>query len=127
MPEFGKKFARRMHREGFADLFPHPAVKQSIAIDIRLIDEYDRIIEGMKDTILRTARNHDAQALSLLRSVPGIGKTLSLILLYEIRDIDRFERVQDFCSYARLIKCAHESAGKRSGKSWRKERGPHRC
>jgi hypothetical protein len=27
------------------------------------------------------------------------------------------ERVQDFCSYARLVQCAHESAGKRSGKS----------
>ena len=120
MPEFGKKIARSMHREGIADLFPHPAVKQSIAIDIELIDGYDRIIEGMKETILRTARNHDAQALSLLRSVPGIGKTLSLVILYEIHDIDRFERVQDFCSYARLVKCVHESAGKRSGKGWRK-------
>jgi transposase len=120
MPEFGKKIARRMHREGIAKLFPHPAVQQSIAIDVQLIDAYDRIIEGMEDTILRTARNHDAQALSLLRSVPGIGKTLSLVLLYEIHDIERFDRVQDFCSYARLVKCEHESAGKRSGKSWRK-------
>jgi transposase len=120
MPEFGKKIARKMHREGIAEVFPHPAVQQSVAIDIELIDQYDRIIEGMKDTILRTARNHDAQALSLLRSVPGIGKTLSLVILYEIHDIDRFERVQDFCSYARLVKCVHESAGKRSGKSWRK-------
>lgn len=50
----------------------------------------------------------------------GIGKTLSLVLLYEIHDIERFTRVQNFCSYARLVKCVHESAGKRSGKSWRK-------
>jgi transposase len=120
MPEFGKKIARKMHRDGIAELFPHPAVQQSVAIDIELIDQYDRIIDGMKDTILRTARNHDPQAMSLLRSVPGIGKTLSLVILYEIHDIDRFERVQDFCSYARLVKCEHESAGKRSGKGWRK-------
>jgi hypothetical protein len=30
----------------------------------------------------------------------------------------RFERVREFCSYARLVKCQHESSGKRSGKSW---------
>lgn len=117
LPEFGKKIARKMHREGIAKMFPHPEVTQSIEIDIELIDQYDRILEGLQKTILRTARNHDPQALSILCSVPGIGKTLSLVILYEIQTIDRFERVQEFCSYARLVKCAHESAGKRSGKS----------
>lgn len=29
--------------------------------------------------------------------------------------ISRFESVGDFASYARLVKCAHESAGKRKG------------
>ena len=33
----------------------------------------------------------------------------------ERHDIERFPRVQDFASYARLVKCAHESAGRRSG------------
>jgi len=47
--------------------------------------------------------------------VPGIGKILSLVLLYEIHAIDRFPRVQDFVSYCRLVKCAKESAGKRYG------------
>ena len=52
--------------------------------------------------------------------MPGIGATLGLVILYEIQSIDRFERVQEFCSYARLVKCQHESSGKRSGKSWSK-------
>jgi transposase len=51
----------------------------------------------------------------LLQTVPGIGKILSLVLLYEIHDIERFPRVQDFVSYCRLVKCAKESAGKRYG------------
>ncbi len=42
---------------------------------------------------------------------------LSLTILYEIGDIDRFPRVQDFASYSRLVKCARESAGKRYGSS----------
>jgi transposase len=45
---------------------------------------------------------------------------LSLVILYEIHDIRRFPRVQDFVSYARLVKCAKESAGKRHGSSGKK-------
>lgn len=36
-------------------------------------------------------------------------------MLYEIHDINRFESVQDFASYCRLVKCSHESAGKKKG------------
>src|SRR4029453_13288031 len=57
------------------------------------------------------------QTLYLWHTVPGIGKILSLVLLYEIHQIDRFPRVQDCASSCRLVKCAKESAGKRSGTS----------
>ena len=49
--------------------------------------------------------------------MPGIGKILSLVLLYEIHDIRRFPRVQEFVSSGRLVKCAQASAGKRFGTS----------
>jgi transposase len=49
-----------------------------------------------------------------------VGKILALVLLYEIHDIRRFPRVQDFVSYCRLVKCAKESAGKRYGTSGKK-------
>ncbi len=51
--------------------------------------------------------------LILLRTVPGIGKILSLVILYEIHTIKRFPTVQNFASYCRLIKCRKESAGRR--------------
>jgi hypothetical protein len=60
---------------------------------------------------------HDATAFYQLRSVPGIGQVLALVLLYEIQDIHRFPRVQDFVSYCRLVKCAKESDGKHYGYS----------
>ena len=66
---------------------------------------------------MQTAKQQDAQTLYRLQSVPGIGKILSLVLLYEMHDITRFPRVQDFVSYCRLVKCAKESAGKRYGTS----------
>jgi transposase len=42
------------------------------------------------------------------------------VLLYEIHDIHRFPRVQEFVSYCRLVKCAKDSAGKRDGTSGKK-------
>jgi transposase len=45
---------------------------------------------------------------------------LALVILYEVHDINRFATVQDFVSYARLVKCAKESAGKRHGTSGKK-------
>jgi transposase len=69
---------------------------------------------------VRSAKQHDPQSFQRLRSLPGVGKILALTLLYEIHDIRRFPRVQDFASYARLVKCSKESAGKRLGTGGRK-------
>lgn len=61
------------------------------------------------------AKQHDPQVFYRLRSVPGIGKILALVILYEINDITRSPRVQEFLSYARFVKCAKQSAGKHYG------------
>jgi transposase len=66
---------------------------------------------------VRTAKQHDAQTLYRLQSIPGIGQMLRVVLLDEIHDITRFPRVQDVVSSGRLVTCAKESAGKRSGTS----------
>jgi transposase len=39
----------------------------------------------------------------------------ALTILYEIHDVTRFDRVQEFASYARLVTCGHQSAGKKLG------------
>jgi len=117
LPEIGKKIAYKANRDGITERFPDPAVQKSIEVDRALIDHYDRLLRAMELTVLKTAKQHDANTLYLLRTVPGIGEMLSLVLLYEIHDIQRFPRVQDFVSYCRLVKCAKESAGKRYGTS----------
>jgi len=115
LPEIGKKIAYKANRGGVAERFPDPAVHKSVEVDLALIDFYDQLLRDVELTIVQTAKQHDAQTLYRLQSVPGIGKILSLVLLYEIHDITRFPRVQDFVSYCRLVKCAKESAGKRYG------------
>jgi transposase len=57
--------------------------------------------------------------------VPGIGKVLGLTILYEIHDITRLDRVQEFAFYARLIKCAKESGGEKMGTSGAKMGNVH--
>jgi transposase len=120
LPEIGKKLAYKGNRDGVAERFLDPAVQKSVEVDLALIDHYDRLLRDVELTIVQTAKQHNAQALYRLQSVPGIGKILSLVLLYEIHDITRFPRVQDFVSYCRLVKCAKESAGKRYGTSGKK-------
>ena len=95
-------------------------MQKSIEVDLALITYYDQLLNDVELSIVKAAKHHDAHTLYLLQTVPGIGKILSLVLLYEIHDIARFPRVQDFVSYCRLVKCAKESAGKRLGTSGKK-------
>jgi transposase len=125
LPAIGKKIAYKANRDGVAERFADPAVQKSIEVDLALITYYDALLRDVELSIVKTAKHHDAQTLSLLQTVPGIGKILSLVLLYEIHDIARFPRVQDFASYCRLVKCAKESAGKRSGTSGSKIGNAH--
>jgi transposase len=125
LPAIGKKIAYKANREGIAERFADPAVQKSIEVDLALITYYDALLRDVELTIVKTARHHDANTLYLLQTVPGIGKILSLVLLYEIHDIARFSRVQDFVSYCRLVKCAKESAGKRHGTSGSKIGNAH--
>jgi transposase len=115
LPAIGQKIAYKANRDGVAERFADPAVHKSIEVDLALITYYDALLRDVELTVVTTAKHHDAQTLYLRQTVPGIGQILSLVLLYEIHDIARFPRVQDFASSCRLVKCAKESAGKRSG------------
>jgi transposase len=84
-------------------------------VDFLLIEHYDQVIRELELHLERRAKQHDPQAYRRLRSIPGVGKILALTILYEIHDIGRFDRVQRFLSYTRLVKCEHNSAGKKLG------------
>ena len=115
LPAFPKSIAPLSNRQGLPDLFEDPMVKKSIEADIQVLNTLHAVIVKMEQQILKQARGHNPVALQLLRSIPGVGKLLALVILYEIQDVTRFPRVANFISYARLVKCARESAGKRSG------------
>src|SRR5262245_56033857 len=120
LPEIGKKLGYKANREGVIDHFPDPSVRKSIEVDVALIDHYDQLLGEVELHLTRTAKLQDVQTYTRLQSVPGIGQILALVILYEIQDIHRFPRVQDFVSSCRLVKCAKESNGNRLGTSGKK-------
>ena len=124
-PAIGKKITYKANRDGVAERFEDVAVQKTIEVDLALITYYDDLLKDLELYILKTAKQHDANTLYLLQTIPGIGKILSLVLLYAIHDIRRFPRVQDFASYARLVICSKESAGKRLGTSGKKIGNAH--
>jgi transposase len=125
LPPLGKRIAYPSNREGVAEHFEDRVVRKSIAVDLALLERYGALVIDLESYLVRQAKQHDPQAFALLRSIPGIGKVLALTILYEIHDVRRFDRVQQFASYARLVKCAKESAGKRHGTSGAKMGNVH--
>jgi len=121
----GRRIAYKSNREGIAEAFDDIAIQTNLAADLELVDYYDAIIGNLELTVLRQARGHDRDAYERLKTIPGIGQTLALTILYEIHDIDRFPRVQHFASYCRLVKCQSSSAGKIQGTSGAKMGNAH--
>jgi transposase len=105
--------------------YVYPAGMRTTRDLLRRRLQYDALVTDLELTIVRDAKRHDADAFHRLRSVPGIGKVLALTILYEIHDIHRFDRVQEFASYARLVKCQKQSGGRTLGTSGAKMGNVH--
>jgi len=120
LPPLLCRIGKKSERQGVVEHFPDPVVREMIALDVSLIEHYDEQLRVLEQDLAMKAKAHDAYAYHLIRSVRGIGRILTLVILYEIEDIHRFPTVQQFASYARLVKCSKESAGKTYGYSGKK-------
>lgn len=112
LPALEERADKTKDRGAIIEHFDDEIVQMSIASDIALLESYSQVIRDMELYLIHEVRKDRNREFYLLRSIPGIGEILSLTLLYEIHDLSRFPRVQDFLSYARLVKGTHESAGK---------------
>jgi Transposase IS116/IS110/IS902 family len=80
----------------------------------RLGDD-DRLLTAL--CMGHTAKAHKAPVFSRRRSLPGGGKSLALVLLYDRHDLPRCPRGQACVSACRLVNWAQASAGTRDGTS----------
>ena len=121
----GTRLDRKGERDSIPAHFPDPIVRRSVELDLSLIAHYDGLLKNLEQALALMAKGHDAFSYHLLRSIPGVGRILSLVLLYEIEDVNRFPRVNEFLSYARLVKARKESNGKVYGHSGKKIGNAH--
>ena len=123
---FEKRIAYPSNRKGVVAHFAgEPMVQANAALDLSLLDHYDKLLVELERRLVRQAKKEAQNGFHLLLSIPGIGRVLAMTIVYELHDVSRFERVQQFASYARLVKCAKESAGKRKGTSGAKMGNVH--
>lgn len=106
---------RDVWQEGILSQYSDPLHCFAVQRDMDVIRSYDRSIELMDQKLAELARQVHGRDFALIKTVPGIGRVLSLTLLFEIDTITRFPSVKDFCSYSRLVKGSVASAGKVKG------------
>ncbi len=93
--------------------------------DLRVIAYLDEVISDLELDIRQFALKEARTSFQIIKTIPGSGDIISLSVLYEIDDINRFSSVKDFASYARLVKCCAESGGKNYGFIGVKIGNPH--
>jgi len=93
----------------------HPLRQLALKNDLAMIKHFDEQIFQLEEELQRQTKKVAGRDYELLQSVPGIGETLGLTILYEIGEIERFPTVKDFLSYCRLVKGTVASAGKIKG------------
>ncbi len=99
----------------FKSTFSDISAQRNIDLDMVILECYREQLAKVEWFIEQQARHHNPMHLPILRSINGVGRILSLTIIYEIGNIKRFESVQQFASYSRLVKCRAESAGKNYG------------
>ena len=106
--------------EAVPERFVNPVLKFSMKIDAYLARQYDLVIKELEKEVITHTRLLGSKEYALLKTAPGIGKTLGLVILYEIDDIGRFQNSNHFCSYAMLTPSRATSDGKNVGSQGRK-------
>jgi transposase len=115
----------RLREENPTAPFADESVKFMLRSDIAVVERLDETIVKLESHLIRHAKVDDPIRFHLLRTIPGVGPILALVMLYEVHDIERFTGVGQFASYARLVACAHESDGKKLGTGGRKIGNAH--
>jgi transposase len=85
------------------------AIKANLAV----IGTLNAQIDGLEKRLLGKVSKRSE--FKLLKSVPGIGDVLALVICLELGNIERFAEVGNFSSYCRCVDSQYVSNGKKKG------------
>jgi transposase len=84
-----------------------PSARQVVEDHLAMIDHLTERIHALEKSIsLNEKQDH---IVKLLKSMPGVGRLIALILLAEVGDINRFHSPKSLCSWAGLTPKVHSS------------------
>ena len=84
-----------------------PSARQVVEDHLAMIDHLTERIHVLEKNIsLNERQDH---IVNILKSMPGVGRLIALILLAEIGDISRFRSPKSLCSWAGLTPRVHNS------------------
>ena len=84
-----------------------PSARQVVEDHLAMIDHLTERIHALEKNIsLNERQNH---IVNIMKSMPGVGRLIALILLAEIGDISRFHSPKALCSWAGLTPRVHNS------------------
>ncbi len=102
---FGVAGREYLHEVMEEDL--RPSARQVVKDHLAMIDHLTERIRAIEKNIsLNERQNH---IVNILKSMPGVGRLIALILLAEIGDISRFHSPKALCSWAGLTPKVHSS------------------
>jgi transposase len=105
---------KRLTDEQVTAQFSDPHLALAITSSLAVVRGINEEIAGIEKLILKDAKLRPE--FELLKSIPGIGQTLALTIMYETGSIARFADAGHFCSYCRCVPSKHLSNGKVKGK-----------
>jgi transposase len=114
---------KRLTTEDVATLGLKEDVALAMRANVAIIGALNREIAQLEARLLANVKLRPDYAL--LKSVPGIGEVLAIVIMLETGDITRFAAVGNFASYARCVDSARYSNGKKKGEGNTKNGNAH--
>jgi transposase len=100
------------------ELFDHPYLVMAAQNSISVMGFLKERIMVIEKAI--TSKTKVRDEFKSLQTIPGVGKVLTLTIMLEVGDINRFAKVGNYSSYCRCVKSERFSDGKKKGKGNKK-------
>lgn len=104
---FGKR-GRLLLNEAIKEL--PPETRNSVDEQLKLLDQVSGQIEQIEKHIREVVK--DTPMMQLIKSLPGVGDILAIVIALEIGDVNRFSSAEHLASYSGTVPRVSSSGGK---------------
>lgn len=85
--------------------------KRSVRAHLELLDQVEAQIKSCEEQIKAVVKQ--TPEMTLLKTIPGVGDILAIVIALEVGDVSRFPRAQKLASYAGTVPRIKDSGGRR--------------